>query len=113
MLVKLDVNARVWLMEHFGKMPSSKQTFLWCEANAPLIMLQPDTYEWIGDVPKPGFLRAKDPKALPLEIDLPEYILRGLAYVLFECPLSQHPADRLTMFMIDALELSTNHEAQI
>ena len=110
MLTSLDVNARAWLAEHLGKMRSTKERFLWCEANIANIILQPGEYEWLGDVPKPGFLRAKEEAVSRRVVDIPPYVLQGLADILFSDPLhAQHVADRLTAFMVEKLQLWELH----
>ena len=109
MLFKLDINARVWLVENLGCMRSTKQRFLWCESILDDIIVQPEEYHPVAEY-TPGCLVAVDKEASKRTIDLPDFILEGLADVVLSDPLFAHrPADRLTVFMVDQLELANVH----
>lgn len=108
MLCHLDVNARAWLTEHLGAMISSKQRFLWCEANIGNIALKHGEYLYKGS-PTPGNLKAIDPEASRRTVDIPDYILEGISEILFDQPMHWRPIDPLTAYMIEALELQVVH----
>lgn len=109
MLVTLDINCRVWLVENLGCMRSTKQRFMYCESILDDIIVQPEEYHPVAEY-TPGCLVAIDKEASKRTIDLPNDILQGLADVVLSDPLFTHrPADRLTVYMVEQLELANVH----
>lgn len=105
MQVSLDLSDRVWVVEHLGQMQCSKHKFLWCEAHVRTIMPRPEEI---------AFRRGKElypaDGVQPLNIDLPDFILKGLADTLFDSQQLQHRTmDALTEKMIEKLHLQVVH----